>query len=49
MAFSLYPDNPSKPLLNFFFEYLTLPFKIVHTRAAREGKCGWHENNHKVV
>lgn len=49
IPFSLYLDNPSKPLLNFFFEYLTLQFKTVHTRAAREGKCGWHENNHKVV
>lgn len=46
---SLYPDNPSKSPLNFFFEHLTLQFRTVQTRAVREGKCGWHENNHIVV
>lgn len=49
IPFSLYSDSPLKSLLNFFFEYLTLHFKTVQTRAVREGKCGWHENNHKVV
>lgn len=47
--FSLSPGSPSKSLLNFFFEYLTLQFKTGQTRTVREGKCGWHKNNHKVV
>lgn len=38
IPFSLYPDSTLTSLLKLF-EYLTLQFETVQTRAVREGKC----------